>query len=199
MRPKTIIHLDGIEPCYTDSFVMMNPWSAEAPGIEGVEEACRMNLREASHAVLLSGAKLSRWIEWNDPLEIRQDRGWFKVLNRPRGLLDALKETGAMVQVPGTLHHPHKPNFELVASFKTRHRIPVLQITLWHDIGEWVAEVDIDLKQGPGHWGEVIKNHLTNGKTHPYVVNQLLAWYWGVISFKLCPTGIAGNGVTASG
>ena len=144
-----------------------------------------MNLREASSAVSFHGRPLSSWIEWNDPLEIRQDRGWFKVLKEPGSLLDALNKTGSMVEVPGTLHDPHKPNFALVASFKTAHRIPVLQVTLWRDLGEWVAEVDVDLKQGLRHWGEVVRNHLTHGKTHPYLVNQLLSWYWGVVPFKL--------------
>lgn len=187
LTPKRIIHIDDIEPCYTDTFVMINPSHplVEAPAIEDLPYACELNLREATRAVALGGIRLSSWIAWDNPLEVRQDRGWFKVLKRPGSLLEALKATGVMVEVPGTLHHPHKPNFELVASYKTRQRVPILQVTLWHDAGEWVAELDIDLKKGIGHWKEVVRNHLTMGKTHPYLVNQLLSWYWGVVPFKL--------------
>ena len=185
LRPKNIIHMEGIEPVYTDSFVMMDPWKVEAPGIDGYEDACKLNLREAAHMVFLSGKKLYSWIEWGVPLEMRADRGWFRV-NDGEGLLDTILRSGAMTEVPGTLHKPHDKEFRLIKSFKTVKNAPVLQVTLWHHAnGEWVAELDMDLKRGMGHWKEAVRNHLTQGKTHPYFVNQLLAWYWGVISFKL--------------
>jgi len=188
LRPNKIVYMEGVEPVYTDNFIMMNPAHplVKAPAIDGLESACRLNLRQASHAVVLGGRQLSSWIDWENPLKMQQDRGWFRVLNkRPVEFYQALLGTGVMVRVPGELHHPHKPNFELVGSFKTKNRVPVFQVTIWQDAGEWVAELDIDLKKGVGHWREVIGNHLTERKTHPYIVNQLLAWYWGVISFKL--------------
>ena len=185
LRPKNIIHMEGIEPVYTNSFVMMDPWKVEAPGIDGYGDACKLNLREAAHVVLLGGLQLSRWIDWEGPLEMRMDRGWFRVSNG-EGLLDAILKSGVMVEAPGTLHKPHNKEFKLVKSFKTIKNSPVFQVTLWHHSnGEWVAELDMDLKRGIAHWKEVASNHLTQGKTHPYILNQLLAWYWGVISFKL--------------
>ena len=134
--------------------------------------------------MLLGGLQLSRWVDWEEPLEVRVDRGWFRVSDG-EGLLDAILKSGVMTEVPGTLHKPHDKEFRLIKSFKTVKNAPVFQVTIWQDAGEWVAELDIDLKKGVGHWREVIGNHLTERKTHPYIVNQLLAWYWGVISFKL--------------
>ena len=187
LRPKNIIYMEGVEPSYTDTFVMINPSHllVKAPGIDELEDACKLNLRQASQAVLLTGRRLARWIEWGVPLEMRADRGWFRVSDG-EGLLDAILRSGAMMEVPGTLHKPHDKEFKLIKSFKTVKNAPVFQVTLWHHAnGEWVAELDMDLKRGMGHWVEVVRNHLTHGKTHPYIVNQLLAWYWGVVSFKL--------------
>ena len=198
-RPKTIIHMDLVHPCYTDMCVVMKPFApeVEAPGIDDLQMACKLNLRGAATATVLGGKQLASWISWEEPLKMKMDRGWFKTLKEPGSLLDALNKTGSMVEVPGSLHHPHKPNFELVASFKSKHRVPVFQVTLWRDLGEWVAELDIDLRKGMGHWREVIENNLTGGQTHPYLVNQFLAWYWGIITFKLSPTGIEGERVAA--
>ena len=185
LRPRNIVYMKGLEPVYTDTFVMMNPWKVEAPGIDGYEDACKLNLREAANIVFLGGKKLYSWIEWGVPLEMRSDRGWFRVRDGAE-LLDMILRSGAMVEVPGTLHKPHDKEFKLIKSFKTVKNAPVFQVTLWHHAnGEWVAELDMDLKRGMGHWVEVVRNHLTHGKTHPYIVNQLLAWYWGVVSFKL--------------
>ena len=187
LRPRNIVHMEGVEPSYTDTFVMINPSHllVKATGIDDYGDACKLNLREAAHMVFLSGKKLYSWIEWGVPLEMRADRGWFRV-NDGEGLLDTILRSGAMVEVPGTLHKPHDKEFRLIKSFKTVKNAPVLQVTLWHHAnGEWVAELDMDLKRGMGHWKEAVRNHLTQGKTHPYIVNQLLAWYWGVISFKL--------------
>ena len=186
LSPRNIVHMEGVEPVYTDNFIMMNPSHplVKAPAIEGLEDACRLNLRGAAHVVLLGGLQLSRWIDWEEPLEVRVDRGWFRVSDG-EGLLDAILKSGVMTEVSGALHKPHDKKFKLVKSFKTVKNAPVLQVTLWGYKDEWVAELDMDLKRGVGHWKEVVQNHLTAGKTHPYIVNQLLAWYWGVVSFKL--------------
>jgi hypothetical protein len=185
LSPRNIVHMEGIEPVYTDTFIMMNPSHplVKAPAIEGLEAACMLNLRGAAHVVLLGGLQLSRWIDWEEPLEVRVDRGWFKL--RKAGLLDAILKSGVMTEVSGALHKPHDKKFKLVKSFKTVKNAPVLQVTLWGYKDEWVAELDMDLKRGVGHWREVVRNHMAAGKTHPYIVNQLLAWYWGVVSFKL--------------
>ena len=114
LRPRNIVYMKGLEPVYTDNFIMMNPAHplVKAPAIDGLESACRFNLRQASHAVVLGGRQLSSWIDWENPLKIQQDRGWFRVLNkRPVEFYQALLGTGVMVRVPGELHHPHKPNF----------------------------------------------------------------------------------------
>ena len=191
LKPKRMVYFSDMKPVFTDSFIMMNPWKVEAPGIDGLIGACKRNLKEASQAVYLGGVDLARYIDWENPFELRQDRGWFPIHKQP-GLkinpgkfLNSLLNTGSMIQVPGSLHHPHDKGFKLVESFKTAHRVPVLQVTLWKRGDEWAAELDIDLTSGIKHWGEVARNHLTGGKTNPYLVNQLLAWYWGIVSFKL--------------
>ena len=184
LRPKRIVHFPGIQPVLTDSFVMMDPRHVDAPGIDGLEGACKRNLKEASQAVYSRGSNLTRLIDWENPFEMKQDRGWFPITD-PAKFLNFLSNTGSMISVSGSLHRPHEKGFKLVGSFKTIHRIPVFQVTLWQHKDEWAAEIDIDAKKRISHWGEVIRNHLTGGKTNPYLVNQLLAWYWGVISFKL--------------
>jgi len=189
IRPKRMVLMKGQEPVYKNIFIMINPYHRlmEAPAVEDKKQACLLNLREASYAVSLGGHRLSEWIDWKDPLKLQQDRGWFRVLEeRPRLLYHALCRTEAMEDVPADLHRPHKPNFELSESFKTKSGVPVLQVTLWYDEeDQWVAELDMDVERGIAHWGEVTKNHLTGKKTNPYLVNQLLAWNWGVVSFKL--------------
>tara|TARA_Y100000310_G_C20549730_1_gene747430 strand:+ start:42 stop:788 length:747 start_codon:yes stop_codon:yes gene_type:complete len=188
LKPKTIVLMKGQQPVYTGMFVMINPSHVlmEAPAVENKQQACLLNLRQASYSVILGGRRLSSWIDWDAPLKMQQDRGWFRILDKePVAFFKALCDTGVMEQVPGDLHRPHKKNFELVESFKTKHRVPVLQVTLWQKGDEWVVELDIDLCKGLEHWKEVIKNHLTGEKTNPYLVNQLLAWNWGVVSFKL--------------
>ena len=206
LSPKKIVCMDGVEPCYTDTFLMMDPDHPLVKFPWSHEQACRMNLKEASKSVLLAGLRLSDWIDWKDALEQRMDRGWYKVKLRDGrrlrpSLLETILKSGAMTEVSGALHKPPNKNkkFNLVKSFKTIRNGPSLQVTLWHYVSgrkgtvtgpyayrhNWVAEIDIDLKTGVGHWAEVVQNHLTEGKTHPYLVNQLLAWYWGVISFKL--------------
>lgn len=184
LRPKRIVYFPDMKPVLTDSFVMMNPTHVDAPGIDGVKGACKRNLREASQAVYSGGGNLARFIDWENPFEMRQDRGWFPITD-PAKFLNFLSNTGAMISVPGTLHNSHETGFKLVESFKTVHRVPTFQVTLWQCKDEWAAEIDIDAKKGISHWGEVIRNHLTGGKTNPYLVNQLLAWYWGIVSFKL--------------
>ena len=199
LKPKRIVYFSDMKPVFTDSFIMMNPWKVEAPGIDGLTGACKRNLKEASQAVHLGGVDLARSIDWEIPFDLRQDRGWFPIRKQPgfkinpQKFLNSLLNTGSMIEVPGTLHHPplalkgKQPNkgFNLVKSFKTTHRIPVLQVTLWKLRDKWLAELDIDLTSGVRHWKEVVRNHLTGGKTNPYLVNQLLAWYWGIVSFKL--------------
>ncbi len=70
LSPRNIVHMEGVEPVYTDNFIMMNPSHplVKAPAIEGLEAACMLNLRGAAHVVLLGGLQLSRWIDWEEPL-----------------------------------------------------------------------------------------------------------------------------------
>ena len=56
-------------------------------------------------------------------------------------------------------------------------------------VTEWMAEVDLDLKSGVGHWFEVLGNHVTHGKTSPHEVAQVLYVGWGILTYRPVPGG----------
>jgi len=131
----------------------------------------------------------------------------------PSELASALDRTGAWERVPHGLHHPpdyqvdrigdpipgteHDPHmditypsaWECIGSWKTTRGGPTLQCTLWRRGGEYVAELDIDLESNvlKHLFREVIPNHLTGNKTHPYLANQAISWAWGIVPFRLEP------------
>lgn len=58
-------------------------------------------------------------------------------------------------------------------------------------VTEWMAEIDLDLKSGVGHWFEVLGNHATGKRTNPHEVAQALYVGWGIESYLPEPGGHA--------
>lgn len=175
-------------------------------GPAGLTSACAGNLWLAAYEVRLQNYRLVDFL-YSSPVESGQDRCYFRVhpTTSAGRLHKSLDTTGVFERADGSLHHPHEEEFEQVGSWKTTRGAPVLQVTLWmrdeissqeeadaNNSGttyikstEFVAELDIDLHKGLGHLKEVIGNHLTGNKTHPYDVVQALVYNWGVCPFVL--------------
>ena len=139
-------------------------------------------------------------LDRSGPVAELRDRCYWP-LTTPQATLHDLDRTGTFAPAPSKLHKPHEPGWECVGSWKSVGRQPVLQVTLWRkDIsgvgkdGAWrdfptkhVAEIDLDIyKRLLRHFfGEVIPNVISGNRTHPYVICQLLSWFWGVVPFRL--------------
>jgi hypothetical protein len=164
--------------------LLMDPETAEGPDLP---HACWRNLLEAMIHVRIRSQRLGFYLI-GPSIEKQQDRCYFQVYQATE-LLRNLDRTGTMKRVPSKLHTPHEEGYECVGSWKTTRNAPVLQVTMWHHpvTGKYVGELDMDMKAGLGHVGEVVKNHITNGKTHPFLVSQAMAWSWGVVAFTLRP------------
>ncbi len=175
----------------------MDPKTAKGPGLE---EACEQNLRTAMDAASVRGNLVSDYFGFAGAVAVKrqQDRCYFRGFDGEKFARDASR-TGAWRSVPGGLHKPHEEGFEVVGSWKTTRGAPDLQVTAWRRKQmnssqhfdrvaiDYVAELDLDLRSGAGHIFEVLENHLTGDKTHPYAVVQALAWGWGEPPFKLEP------------
>jgi hypothetical protein len=191
-----------LEAVDTETYMLLiDPRTALGPKLPN---ACLFNLSLAAAHTYLQDKPVSRYISGN-VIEKRQDRAYFSVRHAEE-FLRALDCTGSMAAVVAMLHHPHEEGYEIVGSWKTTRGAPVFQVTMWKktkrdwlggpesDSGvspytttHYVAELDLDLRSGLGHVGEVLKNLVTGGKTNAYLVNQALAWSWGLHSFTLMP------------
>lgn len=103
----------------------------------------------------------------------RQDRCYFAV---DPAIEAFLQQNGARFKkVPEGLHQP-LDGYTLGKSYKTKDRHANLQVTLMRNpaTGAMAADVDIDEASGIEHGFEVIRNTLTNGRTNPYTVRELL-------------------------
>ena len=174
----------------------MDPDMAKGPSLI---DACWYNLTEAMKHTQIGGCSLARFIN-SQPLEKHEDRTYFHVY-RGSELINSLDRSGSMRRASFRFHDPHEEGYEIVGSWKTTRGAPYLQITLWQKppsgdnleqitidtLTSYVAELDFDLSSGLGHASDFIKHTLTGGVTNAYLVNQALAWSWGVTSFLLRP------------
>ena len=106
------------------------------------------------------------------PAILRQDRCFAEV---DPALHDKLSRSDSYKSAPATLHMP-PPGFELMNSFKSRDAHANLQVTFMREVGSDViwADIDIDEASGFEHGFEVIRNAVTDGRTNPYLVRELL-------------------------
>lgn len=106
------------------------------------------------------------------PAILRQDRCFAEV---DPALHAKLSRSDSYKSAPAALHMP-PPGFELMNSFKSRDAHANLQVTFMRKIDADViwADIDIDEASGFEHGFEVIRNAVTDGRTNPYLVRELL-------------------------
>jgi hypothetical protein len=133
-----------------------------------LRQACVLNLAaKTAHA---SGGRVARFL--HAPTIIRQDRCFAVVAPE---MPDALRASDLFKSAPSILHEPPR-GFDRLDSFKTKESQGNLQVTFMRRTGADVlwADLDIDLASGFEHGFEVIENTLTDGRTNPYTVRDLL-------------------------
>lgn len=106
------------------------------------------------------------------PAILRQDRCFAEV---DPALHAKLSRSDAYKSAPAALHMP-PPGFELMNSFKSRDAHANLQVTFMRKINADVVWADIDIDEASGfeHGFEVIRNAVSDGRTNPYLVRELL-------------------------
>jgi hypothetical protein len=133
-----------------------------------LRKACLLNLvAKATHP---SADRVSRFVR--APMVLRQDRCFVEV---DSAMHDALCKSERYKSAPGALHEAPE-GFERMDSFKSKDAHANLQVTFMRNIssGVYWADVDIDEAGGIEHGFEVIRNTVTDGRTNPFLVRELL-------------------------
>lgn len=133
-----------------------------------LRKACLLNLfTKASHA---SSDGCFSFL--GPPAVLRQDRCFCSV---DPTMPEFLRQSSKFKSAPNTLHQPLS-NFRLEDSFKTLDAHANLQVTFMRhkQTGVLSADVDIDESSGIEHGFEVIRNAITDGRTNPYMIRELM-------------------------
>lgn len=131
-------------------------------------KAALLNIfRKASHGTTAQCFRLLQ-----SPVILRQDRCFCEV---ETGMAGLLRKSEVFRSAPAALHKPLK-GYILEDSFKSRDSHANLQVTLMRNTakGTLAADVDIDESSGLEHGLEVIRNAVTQGRTNPYLIRELL-------------------------
>ncbi len=111
------------------------------------------------------------WKFFQSPMVIRQDRCFVRMAD---GIREHVSADSRYVPAKTALHKPLR-GYSLSNSVKSDDRHANIQLTFQHaSDGSLAADVDIDEKSGFAHWGEVLRNFFTKGRTNPYVTHELL-------------------------
>jgi hypothetical protein len=134
-------------------------------------QACFLNIVAKAAATPLpsGGSCLDRF---GGLLQIAQDRLF---LRTTAALWEEVQSSPAFHSVPSTLHQP-RPEYHLVASYKTADLYGNLQLTFQRrgETGnDYVVDVDIDDAQGIQHLFQVLRNAVS-GPTNPYDIHDIL-------------------------
>ena len=130
--------------------------------------ACLLNLfTKASHN---SSDGCFRFLR--SPYVLRQDRCFCAV---DPEMPEILRQSARFKSAPNSLHKP-LANHQLEDSFKTRDAHANLQVTFMRhkQTGMLGADIDIDESSGIEHGFEVIRNAITDGRTNPYLIRELM-------------------------
>ena len=157
------------------------------PGLQGAD--LYGALRDIPKAGLLNlFAKMSRteildapaWASVQSIYRIRGDRIFARVSS---ALYEDIQDEPAVESASGKLHEPD-PGFKRIGSFKSHDSCGNLQLTFFQrENGPEEFRVDADINETSGlkHFFQVLGHGLTNGKTHPYDVHQILASHQGIV------------------
>jgi hypothetical protein len=131
-------------------------------------QACLLNLvAKAKHD---SADRITRFVRI--PMVLRQDRCFAEV---DPAMREFLCKSDRYTSAPGALHEP-PPGFERLDSFKSDDANGNVQVTFMRQAasGALWADIDIDEATGLRHGFEVIRNAITDGRTNPYLVREIL-------------------------
>jgi hypothetical protein len=131
-------------------------------------QAALLNL--VAKAMHPSADRIARFVR--APMVLRQDRCFAEV---DPALQPFLCKSERYVSAPGALHEP-PPGFDLLDSFKSDDPNGNLQVTFMQDRASramW-ADIDIDEATGLRHGFEVIRNAVTDGRTNPFLIREIL-------------------------
>ena len=120
------------------------------------------------------------WASVQSIYRIRGDRIFARVSS---ALYEDIQDEPAFESVSGTLHEPD-PGFRRIGSFKSCDSYGILQLTFFQrEDGPEEFRVDADINETAGmkHFFQVVGHLMTNGKTHPYDVHQILASHQGIV------------------
>jgi hypothetical protein len=120
---------------------------------------------------LPSGRAVSRYVQ--ELTELRGDRFFAVVPHALREEVKHSEQAGLFEPAPDVLHHP-PVGFERAGSFKTRDLYGNLQLSFFTNGVDWRVDVDIDDANGLEHLFQVLKHQLSNGRTHPYDIRDIL-------------------------
>jgi hypothetical protein len=123
--------------------------------------------KKCSGTILAPGESVLAHV--GEVLKIKPDRIFARV---PAGLRDAVDSLDEVFDAaPGGLHS--FKDYALAGSWKTRERVANLQLTFFKKGRDWVADIDIDDRNGFAHLFQVVSNVFTGG-THPFNIQQML-------------------------
>ena len=179
IRAPSYARLRGLERAFLDAAEMEAPKKEDRDllGLKGADlygalgpfrQASLLNLFvKASHVTSDRCFRFCR-----HPLVVRRDR-CFCAVDEP--MYEFLKKSSKFNSADNTLHKPLK-GYHLEDSFKTKDSHANLQVTLMrHRInGTLAADVDIDEASGIRHGFEVLRNAITNKRTNPYLIRELM-------------------------
>ena len=143
------------------------PTPAYFDALTPIHQACLLNIfAKARHSSTAGCFDFLRTL-----IEIKQDRIFCHVAP---DVEDFLTASQCFQPAPNKLHQ--RPGHQLGKSFKSKDPHANIQLTLLREMatGSLCADIDIDESTGFRHGMEVLRNHLTRGKTNPYQVHQIL-------------------------
>ena len=120
---------------------------------------------------------------WTSVQSIYRIRGDRIVARVSSALYEDIQDEPAFESVSGKLHEPD-PGFKRVGSFKSDDSYGNLQLTFFQSedgTEEFRVDADINETSDVKHFFQVLGHRMTNGKTHPYDVHQILARYQGIV------------------
>ncbi len=162
--------------------------SSTVEGIEGKGQTLYDGLSDVQKAGLLNlftkmsafgfDDRRSVWSFVDRLVRVRADRIFADVQPALRDLVKSGIASERFREVSGSLHTP-PPGYCAAGSFKTPEHYGNMQLTFFSTVEAPLAfrvDADIDDAAGLGHVFQVIRNHLTQGTTHPYDIHQILVF-----------------------
>jgi hypothetical protein len=124
------------------------------------------------------------WDYVTDVYRVRGDRIFANVAVDLRDVVTSAASEGQFRQVDGGLHKA-PDGFEPAGSFKTgQERYGNLQLTFFSTRDtpkRFTVDVDIDDAAGIGHVFQVLDHWITDSRTHPFDIHQILSYHQAII------------------